>query len=153
MSKAPGRGYFLCTQRLLYALDNCTVVHVVCADGATHTQHGSKINPECADGATHTQHGSKINPEVFTLQLSIRVGIIDTDRDQPTSRAGLVLTLIMRHIRMDTVLKSCSVKRSVHIIRIVSVSNTEIFCSVKRPIRTYNSMPPAQPRSFYTLAL
>ena len=30
-------------------------------------------------------------------------------------------------------LKSCSVKRSVHITRIVSVSNTEIFYSAKRP--------------------
>ena len=66
------------------------------------------------------------------LEYSTRIEIY-----QPTSRARLVSTRIMRHIRIDTVLKSrifCSVKRSVHIIRIVSVSNTEIFCSVKRHI-------------------
>ena len=79
-------------------------------------------------------HGLKANTGTFTLAVSTRVEILNTDRDsQPTSRGGLVSTRVESSTRVHAVLKCYSVNRSVNITRVGPVSNPEIFRSVKRP--------------------
>ena len=82
-----------------------------------------------------TQHGSNSTRRrshygfQHVLNFSTRV-----ESSQPTSRAGLVSTRVESSTRVRSVLRCCSVKRSVQLTRVRPVSNTEIFQSVKRPL-------------------